>query len=123
MRILTKFLIAAAAFSVPATAFAYTLSGVIPPGRRTVRIELHRPLPPEIHFRFSAPPARVGVKYALSYCIGPESNPCGLPTDKVWTVDEGKTVSAAVPASELTGKVLVVGQGTAKPVPYRVEVS
>jgi hypothetical protein len=109
--------------ALPAAAFAYTVSGVLPAGRQTVPIALHRPLPPVVTFKFSAPPANAGVRYALNYCIGPASNPCGLRTDKVWVVSEGATKTASVPASDLQTKVLVVSKGTAKPLPYAVEVN
>jgi hypothetical protein len=122
MQYLTKFIVVAAA-AVPAVAFGYTLSGTIPPGRAPVRLELHRPLPHEIRLTFYAPPSPAGVPYALNYCLGPASNPCGLPSDRVWVVAEGKSITAVVSATELKTKVLVVGQGTSKPVPYKVQVS
>jgi hypothetical protein len=123
MRILTTILLAAAALSVPATAFAYTINGVIPAGRRTEIIQLLRPTRPVVRFKFFAPPSPAGVRYALNYCIGPAFNPCGLRTSKVWVVPEGQSRTGAVSATVFARNVLVVSQGTSKPVPFSVEVN
>ena len=114
--------VAACAFAAPA--FAYTLSGVIPPHAppKSVVLHPHMPLPPLVRLTMSAPPVNAGVSYALTYCIGPAANPCGLPGE--WTVEvpAGQTVVRTVPASLFTHKVFVVGQGTKKAVPYKVQI-
>lgn len=117
--------IAGAALCALATqASAYTLRGYIPPGRKPVVIHLHRPLPPGmITLILSAPKVNAGVPYAIDYCIGPASNPCGLPGDWTANVPEGQTVTRIVPSSLFGGKVFVVGQGTRRPVLYEVTVN
>jgi hypothetical protein len=123
MRNLTRLILAAAVLAVPATAFAYTINGVIPAGRRTEIIQLLKPLPRVVHFKFSAPSSHPGVGYALNYCIGPASNPCGLRTSRVWVVPEGQSRTGSVRAAAFNTNVLVVSQGTARPVPFSVEVN
>ena len=70
--------IAACAFAAPA--FAYTLSGTIPPHAppKSVVLHPHMPLPPLVRLTMSAPPVNAGVSYALTYCIGPAANPMRL---------------------------------------------
>jgi hypothetical protein len=125
MKTAIKIAIAGAALCALATdAFAYTLSGTIPPGRRPVVLHLHQPLPAGMTIlTLSAPPVNAGVPYALGYCIGPASNPCGLPSDWTVNVPAGQSVMQIVPTSIFAGKVFVVGQGTRKPVPYKVDVN
>jgi hypothetical protein len=103
-------------------ASAQTLSGVIPPGK-TVTLSVQRPLIPRpLRFTFSAPPVNAHVRYALSYCIGPRSNPCGLPTDIVVVVPMGATKAATYPSTLFLKNAFVVGQGTRVPTPYRVVI-
>jgi hypothetical protein len=125
MKIGVKIVIAGAAVCALATeASAYTLRGVIPPGRRPVVLHLHQPLPPGMTtLVMTAPPVNAGVPYSLTYCIGPASNPCGLPDDWTAEVPAGQTVTRLVPTSIFTGKIFVVGQGTRKSVPYAVNVN
>lgn len=125
MKIAVTIAIAGAALCVLATeASAYTLRGTIPPGRRPVVIHLHNPLPPGMTtLILSAPKVNAGVPYAVDYCIGPVSNPCGLPDDWTVSVPEGQTVTRIVPSSIFTGKVFVAGQGTRRPVLYEVTVN
>jgi hypothetical protein len=113
--------IAVGALTVPA--FAYTISGTIPSGRRSVVINLHKPIPPGfVRLTMTAPPKNAGVPYDLSFCIGPAANPCGLPTDHDFTVPEGQTRVEVVPATFFSGNIFVVGQGTRVAVPYSVQV-
>jgi hypothetical protein len=114
--------IGACAFAAPA--FAYTLSGTIPPHAppKSVVLHPHIPLPPLVRLTMSAPPVNAGVPYALTYCIGPAANPCGLPNDWAVEVSAGQSVVRTVPASLFAGKVFVVGQGTKKSVPYKVQI-
>jgi hypothetical protein len=125
MKVARTIMIAGAAvFALAAQAAAYTLSGTIPPHAppKSVVLHPHLPLPPLVRLTMSAPPVNAGVPYALTYCIGPATNPCGFSND--WTVEvpAGQTVVRTVPASLFTNKVFVVGQGTKKPVPYKVKI-
>jgi hypothetical protein len=123
MKVVIKLMIAGAAVcALAAPAFAYTLSGVLAPGQKNRVLTLRKPIPAFVKLTMTAPPVNAGVDYAIGFCIGPRSNPCGLPDD--WTVDvpKGQTVVRVVPGSIFTNKIFVVGQGTAKPVPYRVDV-
>jgi hypothetical protein len=104
-----------------------TLTGTIPPGRKPVVI-LEGP-PPEIvtghplKFTFSAPlpDHDAPVPYVLGFCIGPVANPCGLPTSFVVEVPGGEERTSVVDAGIFKKTdVLVVGQGTAVPLPYAV---
>lgn len=72
-----------------------------------------------VKFKFSAPGSGA---YALSFCIGPESNPCGLATSYVVTVPAGQERLAVVDARMFANNVLVVGQGTTSVVPYAVTI-
>jgi hypothetical protein len=114
--------LAAWAFLATPPASAQTLSGVIPPGK-TVTLFVQRPLIPRaLRFTFSAPPVNAHVRYALSYCIGPRSNPCGLPPDIVIVVPMGVTKSATYASTLFLKNAFVVGQGTRVPTPYRVVI-
>jgi hypothetical protein len=113
-----------AACSLPALASAYTISGVIPPGKSPLVIKLHQPIKPGyLKLTFTAPKKNAHVPYALDFCIGPVENPCGLPDDRVVNVPEGQTKSETVDAAIFAANVLVVGQGTAVALPYTVQVS
>ena len=74
-----------------------------------------------VKFKFSAPAPRPGG-YALSFCIGPASNPCGLSTSYVVNVPASESRLAVVDASIFKDNVLVVGQGTRQPLPFSVEI-
>jgi hypothetical protein len=105
-------------------AFAYiTLNGTIPAGTTPVVILQANNQPGAtgvIKFKFSAPAHDAGVPYVLSFCIGPASNPCGLPTSYVVDVPGGQERLAVVNANVFATNVLVVGQGTKRPVPFAV---
>jgi hypothetical protein len=124
MKVMIKaivFGIVACAIAAPAS--AYTLSGMIPPGGR-VTLRLLKPLPPgAIKLTMSAPPVNAGVPYAITYCIGSAANPCGLPSDLTFEVGAGKTIVRSVPSHLFTTNMFVVGQGTKKPVPYKVQIN
>jgi hypothetical protein len=126
MKIAVKIAIAAGALCALAShAFAYTLSGVIPPASppKPVVLHLHTPLPPgRMLLRFYAPPVNAGVNYAIDFCIGPAFNPCGLPTSTTVTVPRGQTRLLVVESSIFTNNIFVAGQGTKRPVPYVVTV-
>ncbi len=126
MRLGARLLIAAlCACVLPTPGMAsQTLSGVLPPGTRLKILAVKRPVPPQqMHFRFYAPPVNAGVPYALDFCIGPRANPCGLPSDIVVNVPKGQTRLATYSSALFATKVLAVGQGTARPVPYSVTIT
>jgi hypothetical protein len=103
---------------------AISLQGTVPVGRNGLII-----IQPNnqsgshgtIKFKFSAPAAAPGG-YVLAFCIGPASNPCGLPTSYVVSVPASESRLAVVDASTFTNNVLVVVQGTNVPVPFAVDV-
>jgi hypothetical protein len=109
----------------PQAAFAYiTLNGTVPAktdtGGGTVVIIQQNNMPGAtgiIKFKFSAP---APGSYGLSFCIGPSTNPCGLPTSFVVTVNGGHEQLAVVNANVFATNVLVVGQGTSTPIPFSV---
>jgi hypothetical protein len=105
-------------------AFAYiTLNGNIPAGTTPVVILQANNQPGAtgvLKFKFSAPAHDAGVAYALNFCIGPVSNPCGLPTSYVVVVPGGQERLAVVNANVFATNVLVVSQGTKRPVPFAV---
>jgi hypothetical protein len=103
-----------------------TLTGTIPVGGKPVVILEPNPQIGSgccpLKFKFSAPlpNAKAPVPYTLNFCIGPASNPCGLPTDFVVVVPGGEERLAVVDASIFKNNVLVVGQGTNVPIPFSV---
>jgi hypothetical protein len=111
-------------FSVPEARAYITLNGMVPVGRNGIVIlqahKLSGTTTDTLKFKFTAPSFNAGVSYALSFCIGPATNPCGLPTSYVVQVPGGEERLAVVPASTFANNVLVVGQGTTRPVPYSV---
>jgi hypothetical protein len=126
MKLAIKAIVATAglcAFAAPA--FAYTISGVIPPSAppKPVVVHLHQPIPPgKILFRFYAPKVNAGVPYAVDFCIGPTFNPCGLATSTDVTVPAGQQRLLIVDTNVFAHNILVAGQGTKKPVPYVITV-
>ena len=107
-------------------AHAYiTLNGMGPVGRTgTVILQAHKQsgMTDTMKFKFTAPSFNAGVAYVLSFCICPSTNPCGLPTSYVVNVPGGEERLAVVPSSLLTNNVLIVTQGTTRPVPYSVTI-
>jgi hypothetical protein len=102
---------------------AIRLSGMVPVGKAGLVILQANKMSATtdtLRFKFSAPAFNAGVAYALDFCIGPASNPCGLPTSYVVNVPGGQERLAVVPASIFTDNVLTVGQGTKVPVPFVV---
>jgi hypothetical protein len=111
-------------FVLEASAYI-TLNGMVPVGPTgLVILQAHNQsgATDTLRFKFSAPAFNAGVKYAISFCIGPATNPCGLPTSYVVSVPGGEERLAVVPASVFEKNVLTVGQGTARPVPYAVTI-
>jgi len=126
MRLGSRFLAGALCACVaPMSAMAaQTFSGTLPPGTKEKILPVKLALKPTAwHFKFYAPPVNAGVNYALSFCVGPRSNPCGLPSDIVFTVPKGQTRLATLNSTLFKTKVLTVGQGTKKPVPYSVTIT
>jgi hypothetical protein len=70
-----------------------------------------------LKFKFSAPTPGA---YALSFCIGPATNPCGTTTSYVVSVPGGEERLAVIPAAALMDRVLRVSQGTNQPLPFAV---
>src|ERR1700686_3065906 len=105
-------------------AFAYiTLNGMVPVGQAgLVILQAHKQsgATDTLKFKFSAPSFNAGVKYVINFCIGPATNPCGLPTSYVVPVPGGEERLAVVPASIFEKSVLTVGHGTSRPVPFAV---
>lgn len=103
--------------------FAYiTLNGTVPVSRTGVVIlqaNKQTGATGALKFKFSAPAPGA---YALSFCIGPATNPCGLPTSYVVQVPGGQERLAVVDAAIFANNVLVVGQGTTRPLPFSVTI-
>jgi len=102
-----------------------TVSGNIPPGGAPIIV-----IPPNSHlgqsgtvlkFLFSAPAPTVGG-YAISFCVGPLSNPCGTSSSYVVEVTGGTSMLALIPAGAFAQNELVVGQGTTSTVPFSVTI-
>jgi hypothetical protein len=74
-----------------------------------------------LKFKFSAPAPQPGG-YALSFCIGPASNPCGTSSDYVVNVPAAEERLAVIEAGVFRKSILVVGQGTNDPVPFSVTI-
>ena len=101
---------------------AITLNGTVPVGRAGLVLIQENKQPKTsgvLKFKFSAPQAGA---YAFNFCIGPASNPCGLPSSYVVVVPGGEERLAVVDASVFTDKVLTVGQGTNQPLPFSVTI-
>jgi hypothetical protein len=107
-------------------AYAYiTLNGMVPVGTAGIVIlqaNNQTGTTDTLKFKFSAPSFNAGVKYVLNFCIGPASNPCGQASSYVVAVPGGEERLAVVPSSMFAKNVLVVGQGTSRPVPYSVTI-
>jgi hypothetical protein len=109
-------LIAQAAFA------AITLNGTVPVGQAGLVVIQANKQPKSsgvLKFKFSAPTAGA---YALNFCIGPASNPCGSQTSYVVVVPGGEALLAVVDASVFSDNVLTVGQGTNNPLPFSVTI-
>lgn len=110
---------------IPEARAYITLNGIVPVGRAGVVIlQAHKQTgtTDTLKFKFTAPSFDAGVKYALDFCIGPSTNPCGLPTSYVVNVPGGEERLAVVPSSVFVNNVLIVAQGTNRPVPYSVTI-
>ena len=86
----------------PTNAEQITLNGMIPVGQAgLVILQAHKQsgTTDTLRFKFSAPAFNAGVKYATNFCVGPATNPCGLPTSYVVVVPGGEERLAVLPAS------------------------
>jgi len=128
MNIVKAILSGVVACAVTAPAFGFEqLNGTIPAGTKPVVIiqankQSGATATGVLKFKFSAPAVNAGVPYAIDFCIGPESNPCGLPSSYVVNVPMGEDRLAVVDASVFATNILVVGQGTRVPVPFVVQI-
>jgi hypothetical protein len=67
--------------------------------------------------------AQAHVPYAMNFCVGPASNPCGLSTSIVYTVPGGTAVFVLLNASAFDhGNVMSVSVGTAATVEYEIDL-
>lgn len=130
MQITTRSLVAVAVLfvlfaSTAAPAFAaITMQGNVPTGRAgLVIIPVNKQLKGTgvLKFKFSAPAPKPGG-YALSFCVGPASNPCGMANSFVVNVPASEERIVLIDASVFATNVLTVGQGTSTPVPFAVEI-
>jgi hypothetical protein len=99
-----------------------TLTGTIPAtGKPVVIIEANGEGGPGgiLKFKFSAPQSGA---YDLGFCIGPASNPCGLPTSYVVNVPGGQERLAVIEAGVFRNNILVVSQGTSTDLPFAVTI-
>jgi hypothetical protein len=121
------FLVTAAVLSLATLSVQYafasiTLNGTVPTGQAGLVVIPANKQPKSsgvLKFKFSAPTAGA---YAFNFCIGPASNPCGLPTSYVVVVPGGEERLAVVDASFFVNKVLTVSQGTNAPLPFSVTI-
>jgi hypothetical protein len=104
-----------------------TLTGTIPattPPTAVVILEANPHISSgcPLKFKFSAPlpDSEAPVPYALNFCIGPATNPCGLPTSFVVVVPGGQERFAVVDPGTFKTNVLTVSQGTKVPIPFSV---
>jgi len=74
-----------------------------------------------LKFTFSAPKL-ADVNYEMGFCIGPASNPCGLPTSQVINVPGGQEKSAVIDPSTFKNNVMTVKQGTNEDLPFIVTI-
>ncbi len=126
MQSLTRLLIGALCLgALPTPGMAtQTLSGTLPPGTRSKVLTFRLPARPQaLRFQFTAPPVNAGVNYALNFCVGARANSCGLRTDIVFVVPKGQTRFATLSSALFPSRVLTVGQGTRRPVPYLVKIT
>lgn len=111
---------------VPAARAYITMNGIVPVSKSGIVIlqahKLGGATSDTLKFKFTAPSFNAGVPYALNFCIGPATNPCASPNSYVVNVPGGEERLGVVPASAFANNVLVVTQGTTRPVPYSVTV-
>lgn len=104
-----------------------TITGTIPPRKPPKPIVLIQADPmsgpggPRT-FKFSAPLSPSPVHYALTFCVGPAANPCGLPTSQTVNVPAGQQKVEVINTDLFKNNVLVVGQGTKVPVAFAVTI-
>jgi hypothetical protein len=118
--------IAAWAFAAPA--FAYTLTGTIP-GNTKNMTAIHLQKPPGQGFlklTLTAPPANVGIGYAISFCVGlassPASGPCASNTQAGLYFKPGQSATVLVTSTIYPTHVVWVGTGLKAAVPYSLDV-
>ena len=113
--------VALSALATPAS--AYTINGTIPPHAppQPVTIALHQPISPGIlKLTFTVASVNAGVRYIVTFCIGPAAHPCPL----ALSVLAGQQAVVPVDANLFTADhyVITVAQGTKVAIPYTLEV-
>ena len=105
-----------------------TIKGTILPTKPLVILDVHLDiLPPrKVKITVSAPlpDSKAPVPYTLNFCIGPSTNPCGMPAPQsyVLVVPGGEERTAVVDSGIFKDNVVAVGQGTKVPIPYIVTI-
>lgn len=120
--LVTAAVLSLATLSVQYAFASITLNGTVPTGQAGFVVIQANKQPKSsgvLKFKFSAPTAGA---YTFNFCIGPASNPCGLPTSYVVVVPGGEERLAVVDASFFVNKVLTVSQGTNSPLPFSVTI-
>jgi hypothetical protein len=110
--------VAACTFAAPA--FAYTISGTVPPASKWIAVNLQTPPKREyLKFTFSATPVNAGVRYDIQLCITRLApNSCPL----VMYISPGQQTIVTLDSKIFPTYTIWLGQGTSVPVPYTVEV-
>jgi hypothetical protein len=112
--------VAACAFAAPA--FAYTLTGTVPPNGKPVVIQLQKPIPHNVIMLTlngpPGPPPGPGVTYPMTFCISSAANPCPLPI----LVPQGLKMIASFLSGSLVGNTITISQVSKVAVPYTLEV-
>jgi hypothetical protein len=102
-----------------------TLKGTILPTNPQVILDAHPDIVPPRPVKITvSAPSKAPVPYELSFCIGPRTNPCGMPPPQsyVLLVPGGEERTAVVDSGIFKDKVLAVGQGTAVAIEYIVTI-
>jgi len=129
MKLAVRAIIATAALCASAApASAYTINGTIPGNSRNMTA-IHLQKPPStggyLKLTLSAPPANVGVGYAVSFCISPASSPASHPCPSNGPgllVVPGQPTIIFVLANIYPNYVVWVGTGLRASVPYTLDV-
>jgi hypothetical protein len=111
--------VAACTFAAPA--FAYTLSGTIPPASKPVVIDLQKPFPPQYHhvrLTLTTPSKSLGIGYEVEFCVGPAANPCQVPLHFLG----GQEIIVSYRSSDLSTYAVTLSQATSGTPSYTLKV-